>query len=120
MWAIIKLNKNNEIEQLSKNSDFKNIKSLINDSSENLFVIWDSKYPDNKKEMSELMEKLYTLNSSNGIRVYPNTKIIIDKDSDKCGCPSRCFCEWDKGKCKCFIAYCNAHGCNWFPCGGKC
>lgn len=123
MWSIEKLTKSNNWVILEKSDSFKSASSFIKSKQsleEKIYTFWDEKYPNSKNEMKKLMEQLFELNKGNQIRVFPNTKTTIENEATLCGCPSRCFCEWDNGKCSCWTSYCRPNGCNWVRCNGNC
>jgi len=123
MWSIEKFTDSNEWEQLKKTDSFDMASSFIKTTSVSdgrIFVFWDKEYPTDKKEMEEVMGQLFDLNMGNEIKVFPNTQTKVESVSSMCGCPSRCFCQWDNGSCSCWTSNCRQNGCTWVRCNGSC
>lgn len=119
MWIVINKDSKNEISVVKEGLSRSDVETL-NSTDENEYVLWDGEWPEDKKEMEELMASVFEFNKGKELRIFPNAKVNVEIQPARCGCPSRCFCQWENGRCSCWTSWCRPNGCNWVRCNGRC
>lgn len=122
MWIVICQNFENEISIVKEGLTITDAQSVIlkTDADEKEYLLWDGDWPANKAELNKLMENIFKFNAGKDLRIFPNANINIDQQPITCGCPTRCFCQWENGRCSCWTSWCRQNGCIWVRCDGRC